>query len=135
MILRFNKETIALVEKVSKKVAKRLQVDSADLCVATGKNADPDRENIRLSLCFETSEDDTFAVLDLMSDQNTDIKPLLNGFMNNPDVDWRKCNNAPEAPSLNLTWEELQELDELTENIKGSRVLGRVRGFIDDAAE
>ena len=132
MIFRFNKNTLELIRKTGKRVAKKLRVEEANLCITTGPNAAPNGEKTKVSLCFETNEDDTFAVLDLMSDQETSVEALLNSFMVNPEVDWRKHNNIPEPPALSLTWEELRQLDELTENLNHHKVLNKVREFIDE---
>jgi len=113
MILRFNAETLGLIEKVSRKVRKRLMVDEVNLCVATGSNAASNGEKIEMSLCFETPEDDTFAVLDLKVDPEIDIKSLLHGFMNNPNVEWQKQGGHVEEPYIQLTLSEVAELDEL----------------------
>ena len=84
MILRFNKETKKLVKEISKKVAKKLKVDKATLCIVM----DAQNEDRGIGLCFETDVDDVWANLEISNTKGIDIIEELNGFMKNKKVEW-----------------------------------------------
>lgn len=114
MIERFNNETLKLVDQVCDEVAQKLEVKSATLCICTGTNADYDADNPTVfSICFETDEDDTWALLEYARDPDEDLKFLLSNFMTDPDVEWMKEGNlieSEEGPTIVFTYEEARAL-------------------------
>ena len=91
MIHRFDRKTVQLVYDIEKLVAERLGVDNATLCIVTGLNADVDQDShVELGLCFETEEDNTWALLNFERDTNEDLETLLTNFMTNSNVEWMK---------------------------------------------
>jgi hypothetical protein len=95
MIHRFNRATVQLVYDIEKEVAKRLGVDNATLCICSGPN---NMENVTdLSICFETEEDDTWALLEFNYDPNADLTDLLDNFMINSNVEWKKRGSGLES--------------------------------------
>lgn len=124
MIHRFGRDTVQLVYDIEEEVAKRLDVDSATLCICTGPNHL--ESNSVLSLCFETQEDDTWALLEFDYDPQVDLKELLNGFMTNSNVEWMK-----RGIELGDDEEEEWEFDEVpaltTDEIKTLREIIRER--------
>jgi hypothetical protein len=83
MIIRFDHETIAMINNMSDNVAKKLAVDCATLCIATGRNAVSEK----VELCFETAEDDTFSAVSVDVDN---ISSVISNWMSEPGVRWMK---------------------------------------------
>lgn len=94
MIIRLNGNMIKLVNELSKDVAGRLDVSLSTLCIATSQ-VNPygswDSGN-GLEICFETSEDDTYAAL-YSADTNLNLTKVLDNFLDNKDVVWMKRGN------------------------------------------
>lgn len=86
MIIRFDKKTKKLIKKTSKRVAKRLGVEKATLCIVTDAQAHESKDVI--GVCFETPVDDTYADLEIPIHNWFDITEILENFMGNPNVEW-----------------------------------------------
>jgi len=113
MIERFNEETLSVVAEVCEKVAERLGVEEAHLCISTGTNADYDMDSpVAFSICFETPEDDTYAVLEYGRDPDEDLKTLLKWFLADPDVVWMKEGDELDfkPPTITFDYEEVEAL-------------------------
>jgi len=105
MIFRFNDEMLRTIEKVSNQVADILGVENATLCVSSGPNELSDHD---FSLCFETEENDTYAVWEF-KECRLDLQNLLNDFLINSRVEWRKEGNRYCKPEMTLTLGERME--------------------------
>ena len=106
MILRFDNETIEIIREIEKSVAKKLGVRAAYLCIAT--HANRESKQGKVEYCFETNEDDVFAIL---RDQGSkSVLCVLSNWMENDEVEWH-CEE-----DFRLSLEDLQALEEITYN-------------------
>lgn len=84
MYISFDKELKKLVKRVSKFVAKALDVEVVDLVIITYDN--------KIELCFGCSEDDTYADLVIDDLDGLRLYEVMKNFINDDRVEWLNRN-------------------------------------------
>lgn len=132
MFLMLDNDTFNLIEKVESEVASKLDVEDATICITTA----PDTEDgVQANISFSTSEDDTFAYLDVSYDDLI-IKDILKSFTSNPNVKWFKKANEifyfkfqpPNQSYMDLlSFNDVQVLKEIINNFNQNKFTGNVQ--------
>ena len=84
MLISFNKKTRKLIKKVSKKVAKELDVNKVTLTFGVNDS------NGKMSFCFYSDENDSYADLKNCKKylKKNSFESVLNSFLTNLSVEW-----------------------------------------------